>query len=444
MASERRWPNPADAPAAADLARCVHCGLCLNACPTFLITGLEAESPRGRIALARAVDEDRIPLTAAVQSHWELCLQCRACETACPSGVPFGRIMEHARAQLVTAPPAGGRTRWLRRQLIRRVVARPAMLSVAAAPPRWLANRGLVRRLMRGGRRLPAVGQLFALEGQLPQRAGRPFRAGDALAQPLDANASDRVLLLTGCIMGEIFGDVHRATGRVLARAGVAATAPAGQGCCGALSAHDGDLAFARQLAKRNIAAFEAAGDATIVVNSAGCGAAMKEYGELLSGEVAWRDRAARFAGRVRDLSEVLAGRPPVPGAFGGRVTYQDACHLAHAQGIREEPRRLLRGLVGCDLVETPGADTCCGAAGIYSLVQPEMSAQLRARKAGAFRAAMPDVVVTANPGCQLQYGAAVLEAGLKRTRVLHLAELLDEAQSAMESDATAAVDADA
>jgi glycolate oxidase iron-sulfur subunit len=234
--------------------------------------------------------------------------------------------------------------------------------------------------------------------------------------------------------MGEVFGDVHRATARVLARYGVEAVAALGQGCCGALHAHDGDIDFARELARRTIAGLEATGGAPIVVNSAGCGAAMKEYGELLAGDGRFAERARAFAKRVVDFSEYVAGLGRAPaGSFDGMVTYQDPCHLAHAQRITQQPRELLRG-AGCELVETAGADMCCGAAGIYSLVQPEMSAALRTRKAEQFRAVRPDVIATANPGCQMQYEAAVREAGIE-ARVLHIAQVLDEAQARAEGE---------
>ena len=257
---------------------------------------------------------------------------------------------------------------------------------------------------------------------QLDARVQEP---GQPLARPV--NEQSRAVLFTGCIMGELFGNVHRATGRVLAKHGIRCEAPISQGCCGALSAHDGDLAFARKLARETIAAFEGSGDAPIVVNSAGCGAAMKEYGDLLSRDSEWRDRATRFSARVRDLSElIVATAGDFPATFPAKVTYQDPCHLVHAQKIREQPRTLLR-TSGCDLVETTGADMCCGAAGLYSLVQPAMSAQLRTRKAEQFRIHQPEVVVTANPGCHMQYEAAIREAGVN-ARVLHLAEFLDEA----------------
>ena len=416
------WPIPDEAPTMEDLAKCVHCGLCVNACPTYAITGLEAESPRGRIYLARAIEEERIELTEGVQGHWDLCLQCRACEAVCPSGVPYGRIMEHARMQVAANPPSGAAGRRVRRFVLRNVVARRRVLALVVAPARlWAGSR--LRRLARPV--TARIGRVGTMESQLPRKVGSPLRPGGALEQP--AVAATEAVMLTGCIMGEVFGEVHRATGRVLAACGVALTAPPGQGCCGALHAHDGDLVFARKLARKNIAAFEASGDAPIVVNSAGCGAAMKEYGDLLSGDRKWAERARHFADRVVDLSEYVERLGTMPsGSFEGRVTYQDACHLVHAQRIREAPRALLRA-AGCELVETQGSDMCCGAAGIYSLVQPEMSAALRSRKAEQFAKHRPDVIVTANPGCQMQYEAAVREARID-ARVLHVAEVLDEA----------------
>ena len=405
------WPLLAEAPSPEDLGRCVHCGLCLNACPTYLVTGLEVESPRGRIHMAKLVGEGRSEITAAMQGHWELCLQCRACEAVCPSGVPYGRIQEHARAQLDVAAPVDRAERRLRKFLLRNVVARPRVLAVAAAPARWYASsrvREVFRRLVRG--------RLRTMEAQLPHGQGGPLR-------PHRSSGPVAGVLFTGCVMGELFGNVHRATMRVYERAGLRLDATPGQGCCGALHAHDGDLAFARKLARKNIKSLETT-PGPIVVNSAGCGAAMKEYGDLLAGDRRWAERARMFSARVKDASELLEDFPS--GNFPGAVAYQDACHLAHAQRIREQPRDLLKK-TGCTMVETTGADVCCGAAGIYSLVQPEMSAQLRKRKAEQFGLTKPDVVVTANPGCHMQYEAAVREAGID-ARVMHLMEVLDEA----------------
>jgi glycolate oxidase iron-sulfur subunit len=230
--------------------------------------------------------------------------------------------------------------------------------------------------------------------------------------------------------MGEVFGDVHRATARVFGRSGISVSAPALQGCCGALHAHDGDIDFARKLARKNIDDFERSGDTPIIVNSAGCAAAMKEYWQLLEHDERYAERAKQFSGRVFDPSEYLATKATLPHAsLDARITYQDACHLAHAQRIRNEPRALLASIHGCDVRETIGGDVCCGAAGIYSLVQPEMSAALRTRKADQFRETNPEIVVTANPGCQMQYASAVREAGID-AEVLHIMELLDRAQA--------------
>lgn len=423
VVSKAAWPNPAEAPFEADLSKCVHCGLCITACPTFVVTGLEVESPRGRIHLARSVAEGRIELTATVQQHWELCLQCRACEAACPSAVPYGRIMERARAQLDARAPRGRMSRRLRKAVLRHVVGRPRVLALAMAPVRVLEN-SRIRRFVRKTGLLRIVPPLARGEAQLPEHTGSPYRPGTPGSS--GTREGEVALLFTGCVMTELMGDVHRATVRVLERTGFAVVAPGGQRCCGALHAHDGDLAFARKLARQNIDAFEAAGRGTIVVNSAGCGAAMKEYGDLLGGDSTYAERARRFAARVRDFSEVV--RPEaVRGAVSGvRATYQDACHLAHVQRIRAQPRELLAA-AGYVLVETEGADMCCGAAGLYGLVQPAMSRKLRARKAAQFREHRPDVVVTTNPGCQMQYLAAAREAGIP-ARVLHLAEVLDEA----------------
>ena len=428
MASESHWPVPLDAPAEADMARCVHCGLCVTSCPTYAITGLEVESPRGRIHLMKAVAEGRIELTETVQSHWDLCLQCRACEAVCPSGVPYGRLMERTRAQVASAPAADKGQRRLRRFALRNVVARPRVLAASMAPVRMLANSRLRGIGVRLGV-LRAVPPLQRGERMLPRRIGPAFRAGDSVA-PVEA-ARGEAVLFTGCVMGELFGDVHRATARVVGRAGVQAVASEGQVCCGALSAHDGDLEFARKLARKNIDALGGS-DTPIVVNSAGCGAAMKEYGELLEHDATYAERARTFSARVKDASEYVASHGiEVPAKLEARVAYQDACHLAHAQRIREQPRALLRS-TGCELVETAGADMCCGAAGIYSMVQPEMSAALRERKAEQFREHGPEIVVTANPGCQMQYEAAVREAGIE-ARVMHVMEVLDAAQARAE-----------
>ncbi|MFQ5380250.1 MAG: (Fe-S)-binding protein [Dehalococcoidia bacterium] len=421
------WPNLTEAPDEGDLTRCVHCGLCVTACPTYLVTGLETESPRGRIALARGVADGRIPITGTVEQHWDRCLQCRACEVACPSAVPYGRIMEALRAQVAAEPRAGRLRRRLRRTLLRQLTGRRKVLQAAVWPARALARlapRGLRSRFVR--RLLPAAAA--RLEAQIVRGQGGPVRPGADLPQPAEG-ATDGAILFTGCVMGELFGEVHRASARVLARRGIAVEALAGQQCCGALSAHDGDMEHARTLAKRNIEAL-GADSRPIIVNAAGCGAALKDYRALLAGDPEWSDRAVEFSGRVKDFTEYLGGLASLGGRLNAAVAYQDACHLAHVQRVVEAPRALLRAVDGCTLVETAGDATCCGAAGLYGLLEPELSSKLRARKAEQFARTAPDIIATANPGCHMQYAAATRESGIT-ARVMHIAEVLDEAERA-------------
>lgn len=411
------------APSDEDLSRCVHCGLCLQHCPTYTETGLETESPRGRLYLVRAITEGLIEPTAAAVGHLDMCLQCRNCEALCPSGVPYGRIMERARAGVLAGkPPPAWRLRAL---FLREVIARPGRMAALAAVlrlyrtsgARWLAER------------LPLVRERALLA---PTIAGRRYpRSAGLLASPQGAKRG-RVALLTGCIMPHAFGRVHEATVRVLARNGFEVVAPAGQGCCGALHAHNGDLPTARALARRNVDAFLAADVGTIALNSAGCGAAMKEYGELLSDDAEYAAKAERLSALVRDVSELLADLPfePPEGRLDVAVTHQDSCHLAHAQRIAAAPRRLLAAIPGLRLVEMAQADRCCGAAGVYSLTQGEMSLRLLDAKMRDVAATGAEVIATANPGCMSQ-----LEAGLRRHRrkgrVAHVVELLAEAYGA-------------
>jgi len=416
--SRSPWPNPSYAPLEEDVARCVHCGLCLSSCPTYLVTSQEAESPRGRIALARAVAAGELPLTPAVVSHWDRCLECRACEAACPSGVPYGRIIERLRAQ----DPGGlGRRlqRAARRAVLRHVIGRQALLRLAGRLVRAYA-RSPLRRAVRWAARAAGARRIARLDAQLPERPGTPL----APAAP-PRGACPLALFPLGCVMNELLADVHRAAIRVLERSGWRVAAI--DGCCGALHLHDGDAATARRLAQRMIARCEAEPDALIVLDSAGCGAAMKEYAHLFEPGSRWRERASAVAARVRDFSEVVPPAALAGTALRLRAAFQDPCHLAHAQRIRDEPRRLLRAVSGLEVTETAGADTCCGAAGVYAVLQPDLSAALMERKARAISSAAADAIVTANPGCQLQYLAMVREYGL-RAEVLHLAEVLDRA----------------
>lgn len=423
MASERPhpWPAPELAPLEADLLRCVHCGLCLSACPTYLVTGRETDSPRGRIALARAVAFGELPFEPGVVRAWDRCLQCRACEAACPSGVPYGRIAERLRAQGAAGLRARA-ARSLRRHLLRLLLGESMVLRLAGRLLRAYSGTPL-RRLTAATGRAGPFRRLRALERALPRHLAPPLAA--VAPPPGDGRVA---LVPLGCVMNELLADVHRATVRVLQRTGWRVGTV--EGCCGALSLHEGDLGTARRLARRLIARLELFPEATIVLDSAGCGATMKEYPHLFPESDPWHARAARVAARVRDLSEVVE-----PDSLRGtrlplRVTYQDPCHLAHVQRLRREPRALLRAIAELELVESPGSDVCCGAAGAYGLVQPEMSERLRSRKARAIAAVGPAAIVTANPGCQLQYHAVVNEHGLQ-AEVLHLAEVLDRALEA-------------
>ncbi|MFN8639873.1 MAG: heterodisulfide reductase-related iron-sulfur binding cluster [Dehalococcoidia bacterium] len=425
-----------DVPALADVRSCVHCGFCLPTCPTYIATGSELESPRGRLHLIGAILDGRIEANEHVLPHLDLCLQCRACETACPSNVPFGRIMEDARAAIVATGPSSRPRAWsLRMLFLERVVASPPMLRAALAPVRLLArvdqvirarregHEGLVRPLLqRGlGTRAPAA------EAQLDALSARPFRRSGLLASPVEPVA--RVALLTGCVHGELTPRMHEATLRVLARLGREVVAPSDQACCGALHAHAGDSEAARDLARRNIEAFERADVEAVIVNAAGCGAAMKEYGRLLRNDSDWRERAETFAAKVQDATEYVASSPGFERGLGpidAVATLQDSCHLAHAQGIRDAPRRILNAIPGLQVRELKTPDRCCGAAGLYSLVQPEMSRSVLEAKLDDVQATGAEVVCTSNPGCTLQLAAGIVSRGLE-AQAMHVLELLDE-----------------
>ena len=399
---------------------CVHCGLCLPTCPTYRETGRESSSPRGRIHLMRAVAEGRLPLDETLAEEAHLCLGCRACETACPSGVRFGRLLEEARAAVAAAGLRRGRAARLERFALRHLVADPVRLRRAASALAVAQRLGLDR----AARALlpPRLADALALAPRVPRRADRrrpPFRI------PATPPIRGRVALFTGCVMAELFGDVHHATARVLARNGFEVLVPRSQRCCGALHAHAGDPETARALLRRNLAAFAGLEVDAIVVNAAGCGAALREADAWLPGDA----EAEALARRVRDPLELLdeAGLRPPEGELALRVCYDDPCHLVHGQRVREAPRRVLRNLPGLELVPHDDPTSCCGAAGTYNLVQPEMASAVLERKLRALAAADPDVVATGNPGCLMQLRAGAARAGL-RFEVLHPVTLIDRA----------------
>lgn len=418
-------PGAASGPAVAALAvpeldQCVHCGLCLNHCPTYRVTRLEAESPRGRIHLVRAAADGRVALSQRWAEHLYLCLMCRACETACPSGVQYGRIAASARA--VLGPPGSPVARGIARAVFTHVLPSPARVRLAVRTLGWARRLGLVAL----ARALPGrLGEMAALLPAVPRHFFTP--ASDVF--PALGPVRARVGLLTGCVMSTVFADVDAATVRVLQRNGCEVVVPRSQTCCGALNVHNGDPAGARRMARANVAAFLGAKVDAVVVNAAGCGAAMKEYGHLLADDPEWAEPARRLAGAVADVSEFLVRLGPVPP--GGRVdltvTYQDPCHLAHGQKVRTQPRQLLGLIPGLRLVEMDGADRCCGSAGIYNITHPHMSQVLLREKMHAIRATSAEAVVSPNPGCmlQLRYGARRYGPALP---VYHLVDLLDRA----------------
>ena len=419
-----------DAPAESDLYRCVHCGLCLSACPTYVETALEMESPRGRLALMKAVNEGRVEITPRIVSHWEACLQCRACEAVCPSGVPYGRIMERTRAQVRAAGLQGRELRRFSRFFLRAALPHPRRLRFGAHLIRFYQRLG-IQRLLRLSRLLHLLpGGLAQLESQLPPMS-RKFFGPSATVHPARGDKKMTVALLSGCVMPLMQGPAMEATVRVLTRNGCDVMVPEGQGCCGALNAHAGDLDTSRAMARTNIDALMAAGVERVVTSSAGCGSTMKEYGALMKDDPDYSAKAVLFSEIMQDVTEFLVDLPfQAPSATVNRtVTYQDPCHLAHAQRITAAPRAILNSIPGLELVEMENSTLCCGGAGIYSSVQPALSQRLLRRKMNAIDATGTQEVITANPGCMLQ-----VEQGFRSLavagRVRHVVDILDEAYS--------------
>jgi glycolate oxidase iron-sulfur subunit len=395
---------------------CVHCGLCLPVCPTYRQTGSEVSSPRGRIFLMRGVAEGEISLGEALAEEAYLCLGCRACETACPSGVQFGRLIEATRAEVERVGLRRGWRKTVESLALRQLIPRPRRLRLAIDLLRLvqcLRLDRLARPLLPRGLR-----ETLDLVPRIPSRREREPLPELLPAQP---PRRGRVGLFVGCVMPELFGAVNHATARVLARNGFDVVVAGGQGCCGALHAHAGDLQFARRLARRNLAAFRAAALDAVVVNSAGCGAALREAHHWLP------DEAEPFARSVRDVCQWLdeTGLRAPSGRVEARVCYDDACHLIHGQGVREAPRLLLRRIPGVRLVEHDDSTSCCGAAGIYNLTHREISRAVLEAKMRQVAATDPDVVATGNPGCLLQLRVGAAGLGL-RAQILHPLELLD------------------
>ena len=405
-----------------DLYSCVHCGLCLSACPTYLETGLETESPRGRIALMKAMREGRLGLTPRVVSHMELCLQCRACEAVCPSGVPFGRLMEATRVQIARQRKGPLLRRAMLRLVFRQLLPHRGRLHMLGRLLRLYQRSGLQRLMSH------VPGRIGWLQAQLPSLPKTFFQPSHEPFAP-SGTAVRRVGLLSGCVMPLFQGPTMAAAVRVLTRNGCEVVVPPAQVCCGSLNAHGGDIEQARQMARRNIDAFDEAGVEVVVSASAGCGSTMKEYGRLLEEDSEYTEKAERFGSMVVDITEFLASLSLVPPKceVSLRVTYQDACHLAHAQRITTAPRDVLGAIPGLELVEMEASSRCCGAAGLYGSLQPEMSRALMENKVRSVLDTGADVVASANPGCMIQLQAGLLRAG-SGVRVCHVVDLLDEA----------------
>ena len=411
--------NPPDAALVGD---CVHCGFCLPTCPTYVLWGEEMDSPRGRIYLMKEGLEGE-PMSDSMVQHWDACLGCMACVTACPSGVQYDKLIESTRAQVERRHERDGKDKALR-GLIFSIFPHPKRLRLLRGPLRGYQKLGLDRLVRRTGLLERMAPQLAAMEGLAP-RLGRP----EPLPPRIEATGTRRAVvgLLTGCVQGAFFPGVNSATARVLRAEGCEIVVPPSQGCCGALSVHNGREAEAQKYARSVIDAFDDADVEYIVVNAAGCGSTMKEYADLLADDPRYAERAKAFAEKVRDVSEILAElgpvapRHPLPMS----VAYHDACHLAHAQGVRSEPRQLLTGIPGLELREIAEGELCCGSAGIYNILNPEPARELGDRKAANIVATGAEVLVTANPGCLMQVTSAIERSG-HPMGMAHTIEVLD------------------
>jgi glycolate oxidase iron-sulfur subunit len=419
------------------LLACIHCGLCLEACPTYVITGDENDGPRGRLYLMRAVAEGRLENTSnAFRTHIDRCLGCRACEQVCPAGVEYGQLLEASREELLYSQPQSDFTNKMLRFVLRHVWLSPARLKLLFAGARVFRDLGLATLLRRSG-----VARLFSrraefglalLESSLSRKGAKKTRRGtrsDAAAV-VSRHDSSSVMLFAGCVGEGLFARVNRATERVLRANGFQVDAPKEQVCCGALHAHAGDLEGARELAKKNIAAFGTEG--AIVTNAGGCGAMLATYGHLLANDEALADAAANFSARVRDVSQQVqeATGPTATVAqtpIDKRVAYDTSCHLLYGQHAGDASQQMLRCAVGQNFVPLEGTERCCGAAGIYNLLQPELSGRVLEEKLKHIRESKAEVLATGNPGCQMQIGAGAQLAGLT-LQVCHPIELVDEA----------------
>ena len=430
--------GPGEAPEWEYFSKCIHCGLCLNACPTYRELGLEMDSPRGRIYQIIQVERGRLPLGDSFVRHIDSCLDCRACETACPSGVEYGRLVESARAQInryYQRPPIGRNVRYVFFEKLLPVRKRLDRLGTLL----WIFQKSGIEPIVVKSGILELLSPKLGRVAALSPRMEKPFfteRLGQVIRP--DGEARYRVAFFAGCIANLAFARLNDATVRVLVRNGCEVSIPEAQGCCGALHVHAGIRDRARELAKQNIRTFLDGGFDYIISNAAGCGSVLKEYPLLFEHEEReFYVQAREFSSKVRDVTEFLAGIDFNRNfrAIRARATYQDPCHLGHAQRIRSAPRRLMAAIPGLELVELKESEVCCGSAGIYNVVQNEMAERLLKAKMQRVDETGAELILTANPGCLLQLRAGVARSDRKR-RVLHVVELLDEAYADREPSA--------
>lgn len=420
-----------DPPDAKKLLDCVHCGFCLPTCPTYLVLGNEMDSPRGRIYLMRAAAEGRVGISDSFVQHMSLCLVCRACETACPSGVQFGHLMEAARGQVQRKHNRSASDRLLRRFILE-IFTSPKRLRMLLGPLRLYQRLG-IQTLVRSTGLSKFLGRWGAMEALMPALPDPSLAATfPEVTRPLGPRRG-RVALLLGCAQRAFFPDVNLASARVLAANGFEVVAPGGQGCCGSLFVHEGERARGKMLARKTIDVFEAAGVDFVAVNAAGCGSVMKDYGELLKDDPAYAERAASFSRRVRDVCQILA-ESGLSGALHPvnlRATYHDACHLAHGQRVRSEPRTLLAKIPGLELIPLRESDFCCGSAGVYNLLHPELAREFLDRKLDCLVETGAHLAISGNPGCLLQIAMGLRQRSLPM-RTAHTVEVLDWAYRGM------------
>jgi glycolate oxidase iron-sulfur subunit len=428
--------GPGEAPTWDFYSKCVRCGLCLNSCPTYRELGVEMDSPRGRIYQMIQVDRGRLPLGESFVRHIDLCLDCRSCETACPSGVQYGRLVEAARGQIekhYKRPQLGA---LLRRVFFREVLPHRHRLELVGKLLRFYQRSGMEKVVLASGVLKILPGRLAEVARLAPRVDDRFFTEKLGTVFPAVGPRRYRVAFFAGCIANLTFSKLNEATVRVLARNGCEVVIPAEQGCCGALHVHAGMRDLARQLAKQNIQTFLAGGFDAIITNAAGCGSVMKEYPLLFQEEEReFQEPAREFSALLKDVTEFLAGIE-INREFAlmkVRATYQDSCHLGHAQRITAAPRKLLQAVPGLELIELKESEICCGSAGIYNVVHNELAEKLLEAKMRRIEETGAELILTANPGCLLQLRAGVAKAGNRR-RVLHVVELLDEAYTAASS----------